>query len=131
MTFDILLSKLQQAFQWVMNLDWKDPKVILSAVAVVILPFIAKYLVLTAIVIALCLGISMLFVVEKLPQPLKNWIHAHPLLADLSIGFIAVLSISTFFTSGLTLALGMIFLDVLLALTLPYATAPRMLPQLG
>lgn len=127
MKLDILMDKLHKLYDWACNLDWSSPKVILSAIALGIVPFVATYFVLTGMVIAMCLAISILFMVEKFPQPVKDWIHAHPLISDATLSAISVFGISTFFGSGagLTLALGFIFLDVILAVTLPFATQPK------
>ena len=126
MILDILLNKLMKAWDWVLNLKWTSPRVWLSAIAIVILPFTASYYVLTGLLIAMCLSISILFMVEKMPSWMKGWIHNNPLIADLILSTLGVLSISMFVTAGLTLALGFIFLDVILAVTLPSATAPEL-----
>ena len=127
MDFNILIDKLKKAYNWVANLDWKNPRVILSAVALCIFPLIAKYLVLTGLVIGICLAISVLLLVEKSPRGFKRWVHKNPLVADLVLSTFAVVSIGSFLGTGMTLALGFIFLDLTLAMTLPYATQEAML----
>lgn len=125
MTLEILFGKLKQLYNWAINLDYTQPRIFLSALALGILPFIATYFVLTGLVIAICLAISTLFMVEKMPPMMKSWIHKNPLVADLVLSTVGILGISAFVggNAGLTLALGFIFLDVILAVTLPYATS--------
>lgn len=127
MNYEILFSKLKALYQKILSLDYSNPRILLMAIAFCILPFIAKYLVLTGLVIGICLAVSVLFIVEKAPVAFKRWIHRNPLYSDLILSTFAVISIGSFLGTGLTLALGFIFLDILLALCLPAMTDEDMI----
>lgn len=77
-----------------------------------------KYLVLTGLIIGLCLAVSMLYLVEKSPPSVKKLIAKHPLMADITLSALSVMGIGQFLGTGLTLALGFIFCDLILAMTL-------------
>ena len=128
MNYQILLSKLSQFYDWVISLDYTNPRILLTTVAIVILPFIAKYLVLTGILIGTCLAVSILWLVEKSPVAFQRWIHKNPFMADLVLSTFAVISIGNFLGSGLTLAIGFIILDLLLSVSLPALTAKTVEP---
>ena len=40
----LLLEKVKKAWVWITNLDYSDPKVFLTVVAVFVFPFIARFL---------------------------------------------------------------------------------------
>lgn len=130
MNYQILISKLQKLYEWFIGLDFTNPRILLTLGAVLILPFIAKYLVLTGILIGTCLAVSTLWMVEKSPVAFQRWIHNNPFMADMFLSTFAVVSIGSFLGSGLTLAIGFIVLDLLLSISLPALTAKTVEPTL-
>lgn len=118
MNLEIVIQKIKKLASYLANLDWSNPRIFLTAIAFGILPFIMKYLVLTGLIIGLCLAVSMLYLVEKSPVAIKRLIAKYPLLADIVLSTISVIGIGQFLGTGLTLALGFIFCDLILAMTL-------------
>lgn len=113
-----ILTKIKSLFVKILSLDFRNPAVFLTAIALGILPFILKYLVLTGLLIGLCLAISIILLVQRSPLWLKKLIHKYPLVSDLVLSTIAVAGIGSYLGSGLTLGLGFIFCDIILSLTL-------------
>jgi len=117
-----LTTKALKLLDWLINLDYSKPRVILSCIAVAILPFTASYILLPAAIIGILLSVSVLFLIEKLPNRLKKVIHDNPLVSDLVISGLATAGLGTFLGTGLVLGLGFIITDVILSVCLPYAT---------
>ncbi len=100
------------------SLDWNNPRVLLTAITIFMLPFVATYFVTTGLLLGLLLTISVLWLVEKSPNFIKKWIIKYPLASDLILSALAVAMIGTYFGSGLTLGLGAIFCTVFLSYSL-------------
>lgn len=113
-----ILTKLKKLFANLLKLDFSNPAVFLTAIALCIIPFILKYLVLTGLLIGLCLAISIILLVQRSPLWLKKLINKYPLVSDLTLSTVAVAGIGSYLGSGLTLGLGFIFCDIILSLTL-------------
>lgn len=126
--FKDLSNRFFKLVNWVLGLDYTSPRVVLTTVAVAILPFTASYIVLPAAVIGILVSVSALFLVEKAPAGVKRLIHKYPFWADLIISSMAVAGLGTFLGTGLILGLGFIFTDVILSICLPYATAEAAQP---
>lgn len=118
MKADKLLEKIKKLLAKLYSLDYSNPVVFLTAIALGILPFILKYLVLTGLLIGLCLAISIILLVQRSPKFVRDLIDKHPLISDLLLTTVAVGGIGSYLGSGLTLALGFIFCDIILSLTL-------------
>ena len=112
-------ERLAKLYNSIKNLDWNDPNVILAAICCVIFPFTAWYYVSTGLVIGLLMTISILWGLEKSPVFLKELMFEHPLLTDMILSALAVMTIGGYFGTGLALGLGAIFTGVLLSWAIP------------
>lgn len=67
----------------------------------------------------LLMAISILWLLEKSPVFIKEFVCDYPLMADLLLSTIAVMTVGGYFGTGLTLGLGAIFATVILSWALP------------
>lgn len=110
-----ILSRINKLYQDSKKLDFSNPRVILLCIAVVILPFVAWYYVSSGFILGLFLSISILWLVEKSPDFIKELITEYPLYADLILSTVAVVMIGGYFGSGLVLGFGAVFATVILS----------------
>lgn len=102
------------------TLDWSNPRIILSAIVVLILPFVAKLYILPGILLGLLLSISALWLVEKSPNIIKKMIVKYPFIADLILSAVVISTVGAFFGSGLILGIGAVFCTIILSYALLY-----------
>jgi len=114
-----IIDRVHKLYLKVKNQDFNDPKVVLTCIACVILPFVAWHYVSTGIVLGILLAIGILMILEKSPKFIKELVCDYPLAADIVLSAIAVLGIAGFFGTGLTLGLGAVFADLILSWALP------------
>lgn len=110
-----VVEKLKQLYSWIMSLDYKNPRIVLTAIAIIILPFMARQIVLTAILLGILMAISILWLIERMPNSIRKLIVNNPLAADLILTVFAVAGMSTLFGPGLTLALAAVICDFILS----------------
>ena len=106
---------LKTAYYKLKSLDWKNPRIILTAAAIIILPFVAKIYVMSGMLLGIALAIAVLWVLEKAPNILRRMIVAHPFIADLVLSSAAVMTLGGFFGSGLVLGMGAVFCGIVLS----------------
>ena len=112
-------DKLIGMYKWVVTRDYSNPPVLLTAVAVVLLPFVAKYYVMTGLLLGLIHAVGLLWLIEKMPNKFKKTLQKYPVASDLSLSFGAVYLVGSMFGEGLTLGLGALFCTVIMSLALP------------
>jgi hypothetical protein len=110
---------LTRIWNWLKNLDWKSPSVIIAALCIGLLPFVARYYVFTGLFMGLILALSVLWPLEKAPEGMKRVVVAHPLAADLILSTLATVLIGSYFGSGLILGIAATFCGVVLSYLLP------------
>ncbi len=115
-----LMAQAVKFFNWVSKLDYSNPPVILTAIGVILLPFVAKYYVMAGLMLGLVHAIGLLWLVDKMPNSLKRLLHKYPVAADLTLSFGAVYLVGSMFGEGLTLGLGALFCTVIMSLCLPH-----------
>lgn len=103
----------------IINADYSNPKNILLLIAAIIMPFAAWHYISTGMVLGLLKAISILFILDKSPDFIKDLVADHPLLADLILTFLMVVMIGGYFGTGLTLGLGAAFAMIILSWALP------------
>lgn len=110
---------LTKIWNWLKNLDWKSPSVIIAALCIGLLPFVARYYVFTGLFMGLILALSVLWPLEKAPEGMKRLVVSHPLAADLILSTLATVLIGSYFGSGLILGIAATFCGVVLSYLLP------------
>lgn len=110
-----LIKFLAKIYNKIKSADYTNPRITLTAIGLVILPFVAWYYISTGFVLGLMLSISILYLVEKSPDFIKQLISEYPLAADIILSTLAVVSIGGYFGSGLVLGLGAVFSTVFLS----------------
>lgn len=103
----------------IQNLDWTSPSVIITALSIGLLPFVARYYVFTGLFLGLILALSVLWPLEKAPNYIKKVIIKYPLSADLVLSTLATITIGGYFGSGLVLGIAAIFCGVVLSYVIP------------
>lgn len=101
------------------NLDWYNPRVILTAACAVVLPFAAEIYLKIGVFMGLLMCVSILWLVDKLPQCLRRQIRKHPLLADAVLSVFAISAVAGIFGTGLTLGIAAVFAATVLSWALP------------
>ena len=112
-------DRLVELYKKITAADWSDPKNILILIACVIMPFVAWYYISTGFVMGLLMAISILWLLEKSPIFMKEFVCDHPLIADVLLSTFSVMTVGGYFGTGLTLGLGAIFATVILSWALP------------
>jgi hypothetical protein len=112
-------NRLVDLYKKISNADWSDPKNILILIACVIMPFVAWYYISTGFVMGLMMAISILWLLEKSPVFIKEFVCDYPLAADILLSTLAVMTVGGYFGTGLTLGLGAVFATVILSWALP------------
>lgn len=97
------------------NLDWKNPRIILTTIAILMFPLVAKYLVLSGLLLGLLLAVAILWLLDKCPNFVRAWCVDYPLISDLALSTLAITTLGGFFGSGLTLGLGAVFCGLFLS----------------
>lgn len=118
--FENLMYKARLALSWVKNLDWTNPRILLTSLLFIFLPFIAGYFILTGLILGLTLCIAMLFLVDKSPEKFKQYIKKYPLVSDLALSSLSVYTLGGYFGSGLTLGIGAVFCAIFLSISIPH-----------
>ena len=108
-----------------LELDWKNPKILVTAAAIFTLPIVGGYYVNSGIFVGTIMAAAALWLVDKLPSWTKQWCVNHPLAADLLISTIMVVMTGKLFASGLILGSGAIFCALILSVALPYVSVPK------
>lgn len=101
------------------NLDWSSPSVIIGALSLGLLPFVARYYVFTGLFLGLILALSVLWPLEKAPNSLKQLVLKYPLTADLVLSTLATILLGGYFGSGLVLGIAATFCGVVLSYLIP------------
>lgn len=101
------------------NLDWSSPSVIIGALSLGLLPFVARYYVFTGLFLGLLLALSVLWPLEKAPNSLKQLVLKYPLTADLVLSTLATILLGGYFGSGLVLGIAATFCGVVLSYLIP------------
>lgn len=114
-----ICDRLVELYKKITDADWSDPKNILILIACVIMPFVAWYYISTGFVLGLLMAISILWLLEKSPVFIKEFVCEHPLLADVLLSTFSVMTVGGYFGTGLTLGLGAVFATVILSWALP------------
>lgn len=118
-TTERVFKHFTKLFDSIKNANWKNPRNILLAVSFLILPFVAGHYLYTGLILGLIMSVSVLWLLEKAPNSIKNLIIKYPLASDLILSSFAVMVIGGYFGSGLTLGLGAAFATVILSWALP------------
>lgn len=118
-----LAERIKKLYNDIKNSDWSNPRVILIAIACVIFPFVAWHYISTGMVLGLMMSISILWLLEKSPKMIQQLVMEYPLLADVILSTLVVMSIGGYFGAGLTLGLGAVFSTVILSWALPIFAA--------
>lgn len=113
-------SKLASFYNWVITRDYTNPTVLLSAGAIIILPMVAKYLVLTGLLLGIIHALGLLLLIEKCPDKVKRLIQKYPVASDIVLSFGAVYLVGSMFGEGLTLGLGALFCTLIMSLAIPH-----------
>ena len=120
MRFEVVNEKLIQAYRWIVTRDYSNPPVFLTAVACVLLPFVAKYYVMAGLMLGLVHAVGLLWVIEKCPNSVKRKLQEYPVASDLILSFGAVYLVGSMFGEGLTLGLGALFCTLIMSMSLPH-----------
>lgn len=120
MDTQVLIDKFMRAYKWVVTRDYTNPAIALTAIAAIMLPFVAKLYVMTGLMLGLVHAVGILWLLEKCPNSLKRKLLDHPLIADVALSFGAVYLVGGMFGHGLTLGLGALFCTVIMSLCLPH-----------
>ena len=115
-----MIEKLEKAYKWAISLDYSNPAILLTAIAVILLPFVAKLYVMTGLMLGVIHAVGILWILEKCPNNFKRVLQKHPLAADIGLSFGAVYLVGGMFGHGLTLGLGALFCTVIMSLCLPH-----------
>lgn len=110
-----LIKHWKALAKWFSSLDWKNPRIILTTIVLVVLPFVAKYYVMAGLLLGLLLSVMVLWLLDKGPLFLRRMCVKYPFFADILLSSLVVTSIGTFFGSGLTLGLGAVFTALILS----------------
>lgn len=113
---DLLIKKFVENLK---ALNWKNPRVILTAIALGLIPFVAKYLFFTGLAIGLMLAIAVLWLIDKSPQFVKDLVKQYPLSSDLILSTAAIFTVGTWFGHGLVLGIGAVSCGLFLSWSLP------------
>ena len=113
-------GKISVFYNWVITRDYTNPTVILSTAAILLLPMVAKYLVLTGLLLGIIHALGLLLLIDKCPNKVKSLIQKYPVAADLVLSFGAVYLVGSMFGEGLTLGLGALFCTLILSLAIPH-----------
>jgi hypothetical protein len=121
-------SKVRDFFK---KIDWTNPKIFVTVAILVILPFVAKYFVLFGMLLGLVLSAAVLWVLDKCPNRVKEFIKKHPLVSDITLSTLAVVLVGSQFGEGLVLGFGAVFCTLVLSFTIPLlkTTTPEVSPQ--
>lgn len=116
-------TTLQESFnktlKFIKNLDWKNPRIIFSAISLAIIPFVARHYFFTGLLLGLLLAIAVLWLLEKSPQFVKDLCVEYPLASDIVLSSFAVMTVGGYFGSGLMLG----FAAVVCAIAMSVAIA--------
>jgi len=115
-----VIEKLTKAYKWVITRDYTNPAVCMTAIAAILLPFVAKLYVMTGLMLGIIHAVGILWVLEKCPNKFKEKLQEHPLISDVALSFGAVYLVGGMFGHGLTLGLGALFCTVIMSLCLPH-----------
>ena len=113
-------DKISDLYRKVCRLDWKNPKVAVTAAFIASIPFVGSYYVNIGLFTGCLLAASALWIYDKLPSRIKKWCRNHLLLTDLLASTIMALLVGKLFTAGLTLAIGVGICAVVLSVSLPF-----------
>lgn len=105
--------------QWWKNINWKDPKVIVSAIAAALLPFAAGVYVKMGVFIGVLKALGLLWMVDKLPRWIKVWMQEHKLASDVGLTALVTFLTAGVFGDGLTLAISATTCALVLSWAIP------------
>lgn len=112
-------DKLLNFIKKVINVDYSRPKNFLILIGAIMFPFTAWHYVSTGLVLGLLKAISILFLLDKAPNFIKDIVADYPLAADIILTTTVLVMIGGYFGSGLTLGLGAAFAMIILSWALP------------
>jgi hypothetical protein len=118
-TFNKLINTLSSIFKKIVNANWNKPKNILLLIAALVAPFAAWQYVATGLVLGLLKALSILFVLDKSPDFIKDLVVKYPLFADVFLTGLTLVVIGGYFGAGLTLGIGAAFAMLILSWALP------------
>lgn len=118
-TTDKLFKFFTSAVEKIKSANWKNPRNILIVLSCLVLPFVAGHYLYTGLILGLILSVSILWLLEKAPDFIKDLVVKYPLASDLILSSFAVMMIGGYFGSGLVLGLGAAFATVILSWALP------------
>lgn len=129
--FESLIQKSKSLISWTFNLDWTNPRIVLTGLLMLMLPFVAGYYIVTGLILGMLLAVAMLFLIDKSPRKLKEFCLKYPLISDLFLSSFSVMTLGGYFGSGLTLGLGAVFCAVFLSLSLPHIKLEEIQPAMA
>jgi hypothetical protein len=118
-TFHKLVSKFVATLKKLLDADWSKPRNILLLIAGLITPFAAWHYISTGLVLGLLKALSILFILDKSPDFIKDFVVKYPLMADVVFTGLTLVVIGGYFGAGLTLGLGAAFAMLILSWALP------------
>lgn len=122
---------MSKIWSWFTRLDWRSPSVIIAALCIGLLPFVARYYVFTGLFMGLILALSVLWPLEKAPEGMKRLVVSHPLAADIILSTLATIVVGAYFGSGLVLGIAATFCGIVLSYLLPMIKLKPMEPVMA
>jgi hypothetical protein len=116
---DKILERVKYWYNWAKNRDWSNPRVILTLIACIVIPFAAWQYVATGLVLGLIKAISVLWIIEKAPLYIKELIVEHPLITDITLNALLLIVFGGYFGSGLMLGFAAVFSMMFVSWSLP------------
>jgi hypothetical protein len=120
---------LDRIVHWFKKLDWRNPRIILTSILFLIIPMVAKYYVASGMILGLTLAVAVLWLLDKSPKFVRKFCLKFPLLSDILLSTISVLSIGAYFGEGLVLGLGALFSALILSWAIPNIRAEKVATQ--
>ena len=111
--------KFRRFFRKLASLDWTDPLNLCLLAAIFVLPFVAKIYFMTGLLLGLLLAITILFLLRKSSARVRRLVKKYPVFFDIVLSSLALLTIGSFFGSGLVLAIGAVCCGLILSWSLP------------
>lgn len=118
MSIEALLSILKRFWGWLMSLDWKNPRIVLTTAIFVLLPFVAKQIMIMGMILGAIMAVETLWLLEKCPDNIKQMVHKHPLIADAILTTFGTITLGGIFGTGVTLAIGASFCAIILSVSM-------------
>lgn len=112
-------SRRRNLFQ---RLDYRSPLTILGAITVAMGFYAGGHFMQIGLFLACGMSLSMLILLSKSPEFVKEWAFQHPLISDLVLSSLATVLVSGFFGQGLTLGIAAVVTALILSVTIPLVT---------